>query len=129
MNNELLLLIKKHTDTLIEQTKTKPQETLEFKMNKQMQTFSFSPSINLIEEGKWLLALSSFECTISVFKITDENNSFSIIIPGHYQNEFAEKTIDELNKLLELKSLELHVAEVRKRGNKIKIDDNEYKLV
>ena len=26
MNNELLLLIKKHTDTLIEQTKTKPQE-------------------------------------------------------------------------------------------------------
>ena len=39
MNNELSLLIKKHTDTLIEQTKTKPQETLEFKMNKQMQTF------------------------------------------------------------------------------------------
>ena len=39
MNNELLLLIKKHTDTLIEQTKTKPQETLEFKMDKQMQIF------------------------------------------------------------------------------------------
>ena len=31
MNNEFLLLIKKHTDTLIEQTKTKPQETLEYK--------------------------------------------------------------------------------------------------
>ena len=56
MNNELLLLIKKHTDTLIEQTKTKPQETVEFKMNKQMQTFSFNPPINLVEEGKWLLA-------------------------------------------------------------------------
>ena len=128
MNNELLLLIKKHTDTLIEQTKTKPQETLEFKMNKQMQTFSFSPPINLIEEGKWLLAVSLFACTNSVFNITDENNSFSIIIPGHYQNEFAEKTIEELNKLLELKSLELHVAEVRKRGTKIKIGDNEYIL-
>ena len=38
------------------------------------------------------------------------------------------KTIDELNKLLELKSLELHVKEVRKSGNKIKIGDNEYKL-
>ena len=50
MNDELLLLIKKHTDTLIQQTKTKPQETLEFKMNKQMQTFSFSPPINLVEE-------------------------------------------------------------------------------
>ena len=128
MNNELLLLIKKHTDTLIEQTKTKPQETLEFKMNKQMQTFSFNPPINLVEEGKWLLAVSSFECTNSVYNITNENNSFSIIIPGQYQNESAEKTIDELNKLLELKSLELHVAEVRKRGNKIKIGDNEYKL-
>ena len=58
MNNELLLLIKKHTDTLIEQTKTKPQETLEFKMNKQMQTFSFNPPIDLLEEGTWLLAVS-----------------------------------------------------------------------
>ena len=128
MNNELLLLIKKHTDTLIEQTKTKPQETLEFKMNKQMQTFSFTPPINLLEEGKWLLAVSSFECTNSVFNITDESNSFSIIIPGHYQNESDEKAIDNLCKLLQLKSLELHVQEVKKRGNKIKIADREYKL-
>ena len=118
MNNELFLLIKKHTDTLIEQTKTKPQETLEFKMNKQMQTFSFNPPINLIEEGKRLIAVSSFECTNSVFNITDENNSFSIIIPGHYQNKTDEKTINDLNKLLELKSLELHVEEVKKRGKK-----------
>ena len=127
MNNELLL-IKKHTDTLIEQTKTKPQETLEFKMNKQRQTFSFNHPINLIEEDKWLLAVSSFECTNSVFNITDDNNSFSIIIPAHWETEFAENTIDELNKLLELRSLELHVNEVRKRGNIIKIGDNEYKL-
>ena len=128
MNNELLLLIKKHTDTLIEQTKTKPQETLEFKMNKQKQTFSFNPPINLLDEGKWLMEVSLFDCTKSVFNITNENNSFSIIIPGHYQNKSDEKTIDDLNKLLELKSLELHVEEVRKRGNKIKIEDNDYKL-
>ena len=128
MNNELLLLIKKHTDTLIEQTKTKPQQTLEFKMNKQMQTFSFNPPINLVEEDKWVLAVSSFECTNSVFNITNENNSFSIIIPGHYEDKFAEKTIDDINKLLELKSLELHVEEVKKRGNKIKIANKEYKL-
>ena len=128
MNNELLLLIKKHTDTLIEQTKTRAQETLEFKMNKQSQTFSFNPPINLIEEGKWLIAVSSFERTNSVFNITGDNNSFSIIIPGHYETEFAEKIIDDLNKLLELKSLELHVVEVKKRGNKIKVGDKEYKL-
>ena len=128
MNNELLLLNKKHTDTLIEQTKTKPKGTLEFNMNKQMQTFLFNPPINLVEEGKWLLGLPSLECTNSVFNITNENNSFSIILPGHYLTEFAEKMIDDLNKLLELKSLEVHVEEVGKRGIKIKIGNNEYKL-
>ena len=104
MNNELLLLSEKHTDTLIEQTKPKPQETLEFKMNKQNQTFPFNPPINLLEEGRWLLGVSSFECTNSVFIITNENKSFSIIVPGHYETESAEKTINELNKLLELRS-------------------------
>ena len=128
MNHELLLLIEKHTDTLIENTKTKPQETLEFKMNKQMQTFSFNPPINLVEEGKWLMAVSSLECTNSVFNISNENNSFSIIIPGHYQNNSDEETIAYLNKLLELKSLESHVEVVRIKGDKIKIGGQEYKL-
>ena len=116
MNNDLLLLIKKHTDTLIEQTRTKPQGTLEFKMKKQKQTFSFNPPINLFEEGKWLLGVSLYECTNSVFNIINENNSFSIIVPGHYETESAEKTIDELNKLLELRSqngFELHVEQVK----------------
>ena len=75
MNNELLLLLKKHTDTLIEKRKTKPYETFEFKMNKQMQTFLFKPPINLVEEGKWLLAVSSFECTNFVFNIAYKNNT------------------------------------------------------
>ena len=128
MNNELLLLFKKHTDTLTEQTKTKPQKTLEFNLKKQMQTFSFSPPINLVEEAKWLLAVSSLECTNSVFNITYENNSFSIILPGHYKTEFNEKVITDLNKLLELKFFELLVQEVRKRGNKIKIGDKGKKI-
>ena len=128
MNNELLLLIKKHTDTLIEQTKTKPQEALEFKMNKQMQTFSFNPPINLVEEGKWLLAVSSLDCTNTVFDITNENNSFSINIPGQHQNKSDEETIAYLNKLLELKSLESHVEVVRIKGDKIKIGGKEYKI-
>ena len=82
MKNELFLLIKKHTDTLIEQTMTRPQETFIFKMNKQTETFSFSPPINFFEEGIWLLGVTSFEFTSSVFNITDENNGFSIIVPG-----------------------------------------------
>ena len=78
--------MKKHTDTLIEQTMTKPQEKLEFVMNKQMQTFSFNPPIRLIEGGKWLLEVTSFDCTNSVFNITDENNSFSINVPSYWGN-------------------------------------------
>ena len=77
MNNELLLLNKKHTDNLFQQTKRKPQEPLEFKMKKQMKTFSFSTPSNLPEENKWFLGVTSFEATNSVFNKTDENNSFS----------------------------------------------------
>ena len=93
-----------------------------------MQTFSFDPPINLAEEPKWLLAVSSFECTNSVFENTNQNNSFSITRPGHWETKSVEKTVDELNKLLQLRSLELHVKKVRTRGNKIKIGDNECKL-
>ena len=75
---------------MIEHTKSKPQETLEFKMNKQMQNFSFYPPINLVEEGKWLLAVSSFEATNSVFNISNENNSFSISISGHWNSDDAD---------------------------------------
>ena len=87
----MLLSIEKHTDTFIEQTKTKPQETLEFKMNKQMETFSYNPPINLSQKEKWLLAVSSFEATNSVFNITDKTNSFSITTLGHWYSNFAEK--------------------------------------
>ena len=82
MNNEILLLIKKHTDTLIQRTKTTPQEFLEFKMNKQMQTFSFNHPINL-SEGKWLVEVTSFEATKYVPNINTENKTFSYTIPSH----------------------------------------------
>ena len=103
---------------MIQQTKTKPQETLDFKMNKQRQTFLFSPPINLVEEGKWLLGVTLFECTNFLFNITNENNLFSITIPGHWQAESAEKTIDELNNLIELRSqngIDLYVEQIRKK--------------
>ena len=128
MDHELLLLIKKHTDTLIAQTKTKPQETLEFKMNKQMQTFSFNPPIILVEEGEWFLGVTLLDCTNSVFNLTDENNSFSVSIPGHWQTKSAERTLYTLNKLLELRSVELHVKEVGRRAHQKIIGDRVYKL-
>ena len=104
---------------MIEQTQTRSHETLEIQMNKKMETFSISPPISLVEEGKWLLAVSSFEATNCVFNITNAKNSFSITTPGHWNSESAEKTIDELNKLLELRSeddIHLHVEQVNKKG-------------
>ena len=59
----------------MEQTKTKTQETREYKMNQQLQTFSFNPPINLVEKGKWLIAVSSFEATISVLNISNAKTS------------------------------------------------------
>ena len=69
---------KKDTDTLIEQTKSLPQET-----------FPFFPPINFSEEGEWLLAVTSVEATNFVFNITDENNSFSNSIPGQWNSRSA----------------------------------------
>ena len=50
----LLISITKNCQTLFAQTKTKPQETLEFKMGKQMQTFSFNTPIKIIRTRKML---------------------------------------------------------------------------
>ena len=98
-------------------------------MKKQTEPFSFNPPSNLAQEGKWLLGVTSLECTNSVFNITNGNNSFSISIPGHWNSEDSELITTELNKLLDYKSedsIELHVGEVRKRGDQIKIGYNEY---
>ena len=53
-----------------------PQETLEFELNRQIKTFSFSPTIIFFEEGKCLLAVPGFEETNSVFNNTEEKIVF-----------------------------------------------------
>ena len=96
-----------------------------------MQTISIIAPKNSVEEGKWLLAITSFEATDSVFNITNENNSFSISAPSHWNSEDGEELINKLNKLLELRSengSELHVEEVAKRGTRIEIENGGYNL-
>ena len=85
---------------LIEQIKTKTQEALEYKMYKQLETFSFNHLINLSEEDKWMLAINSFKATNSVFNITDENNSFSTSTPGHWYSRGGAEIINHLQQLL-----------------------------
>ena len=75
--------------------------------------------MNLSEEGKSLLAVTTFEATNFVSTITNENNNFSITIPVHWNSELAEINIDELYKLLEFRSqndIEIYVEQVRKKG-------------
>ena len=69
-------------------------------MNKQMPTYSFNPPINLVEGGKRLLRVTSFEATNSVSNITNENNNFAISTPGLWIPENAQQTIDELKKTI-----------------------------
>ena len=111
----MLLLVKRHTDTLIKQTRKRPQVTPEFKMNKQKETISFSPPINLIEEGKWLFGVNSFEANNFVFNITDENNSFSISIPGCWRspNYLEDGVCDKINNILKFKS-QNHIEQGKK---------------
>ena len=63
-----------------------------------MEIFSFNAPKNFVEEGNWLLGVTSFEATNSVFNITNENNSFSITIPGEWDSKSVEQIFDELNK-------------------------------
>ena len=77
--------------------------------------------------------MTSFEARKSVFKKANENNSFLVVVveQGQYNSKSVEKTIDDIQKILALKSqndIELHVKEVKKKRNQTKIRDNEHKL-
>ena len=59
---DLLLSITKNCETLIEQTHTKPQETLEFKMIKPRERFHFKPPIQI--KGDRMIGLTGWKYTI-----------------------------------------------------------------
>ena len=80
---DLLLSITKNCETLIEQTHTKPQETLEFKMVKPRETFHFKQQIQI--QGDWMTGLTNLEVYNSIFKITEKitnSNSTEIRLPS-----------------------------------------------
>ena len=72
----LLLSITKNCETIIEQTHTKPQESLEYKMIKPRQTFHFNPPILI--KGDWMFGLVDLEVYNSVFNITEKNNKLQL---------------------------------------------------
>ena len=94
---DLLLSITKNCETLIEQTHTKPRETLEFKMAKPTETFHFKLSIQI--QGDWMIDLPDLEVYNSIFNITEENNKFEIYRDISTKFQFFDLK-DELEEIL-----------------------------
>ena len=102
---DLLLSITKNCEPLIEQTHSKPQETLEIKMIKPRETFHFKPPIQI--KGDWMIGLTDLEVYNSIFNITEENNKFELY---KFPDEKAggvtyEKVRDEIEKDLGIKDI------------------------
>ena len=74
----LLLSIAKSNQEIVENTHSKPQETLEFKMTKQKESFSFDVPLELPE--KWMMGVTSLEVYNTVYNITEKNNKLQIIL-------------------------------------------------
>ena len=102
---DLLLSITKNCETLIEQTHTKPQETLEFKMTKPKEIFHFKPPIQI--KGDWMIGLTDLEVYNSIFNRTEENNKFELYkFPDEKTGGVTyEKVRDEIEKDLDIKDI------------------------
>ena len=101
---DLLLSITKNCETPIEQTHRKPEETLEFKMNKSRESFHFKPPNQV--KGYWMIGLTDLEVYNSIFNI-EENNKFKLY---KFPDEKAggvtyEKGRDEIEKDLGIKDI------------------------
>ena len=72
----LLLSIAKSNQEIVENTHSKPQETLEFKMNKQKESFSFDIPLDLPEQ--WMMGVTSLEVYNTVYNITEKNNKLKL---------------------------------------------------
>ena len=83
----LLLSIAKSNQEIVENTHSKPQETLEFKMNKQKESFSFDVPLELPEQ--WMMGVTSLEVYNTVYNITEKNNKLKILIRNDQINVLA----------------------------------------
>ena len=78
----LLLSNTKNCETLIDQTHTKPQETLEFKKTKSREKFHFNPPFQ--STADWMIGLVVLEIYRSFLSITEENNNIELEVEFSY---------------------------------------------
>ena len=94
---DLKLSISKNCETLFEQTHTKREDTLQFKMIKPTETFHFRLPIQI--QGSWMIGLTSLEVYDSVFNIKERNIKFEIYRDTSTNFGFLELK-DELDEIL-----------------------------
>ena len=99
---DLLLSITKNCEMLLEQTHRRPEETLEFKINKPRETFHFKTPIHV--EGDWMVGLVDLEVYNSIFNITKENNKFELYTDAFDEFSFLEIR-DELEEALNIPNI------------------------
>ena len=91
-----------------------------------MDIFPFSLLKKFTEDGKWLLAVNSYEVANSILNITDGNICFSFLTPGFLSDP---ESTEQLREILELRSqiyTELSVKGVE--GRRLWTDKGNQKL-
>ena len=117
----LLLSIAKSNQEIVETTHSKPQETLEFKMNKQKESFSFDIPLDLPEQ--WMMGVTSLEVYNTVYNITEKNNKIKLFETDKMLKEykFATEFMSKIKKLYETSDEGIsNIEEIKKLIN----DDN-----
>ena len=101
---------------IVENTLSKPQETLEFKMNKQKESFSFDIPLDLPEQ--WMMGVTSLEVYNTVYNITEKNNKIKLFETEKVLKEykFATEFIPKIKNLYETCDIE----EIKKLINDVK---------
>ena len=74
----LLLSIAKPNQEIVENTHSKPQETLEFKTTKQKESFSFDIPLELPEQ--WMTGVTSLEVYNTVYNNIEKNNKIEFLL-------------------------------------------------
>ena len=104
---ELLLLhILKSNLEIVENTHSKRQETLEFKMNTSQKDFQFDEP--LILSGEWMMGVTNLEVYNTVYNINQFNNTFRIEIDPNIIHEILEIKLKPINELIEHKNYLSH---------------------
>ena len=129
----LLLSIAKSNLDIVENTLSKPQETLEFKMKKQKETFSFDIPLDLPEQ--WMMGVTSLELYNTVYNITEKNNKLKILLKDEQLKSLNVDTqlvmnVEYLNKISDIEKIINFIVDSYSKNKKlIKKDFDQLKKI